>query len=118
MLTVAFASLPPSAGILRDVSFGKMTEQDWKLLQQVHLDGAYAVTKAAWPYMREQKYGRVLMVTSAAGLYGNFGQVGRGIQPSVLSSVHHLLLLEAKPDCVCVCFFVVFSFVCRLTIPP
>ena len=47
-----------------------MTEQDWKLLQNVHLDGAYQVTKAAWPYMREKNYGRIIMVTSAAGLYG------------------------------------------------
>jgi len=63
-----------NAGILRDVSFAKMTDNDWKLLHAVHLDGAYAVTKAAWPYMRQQKYGRIIMVTSAAGLYGNFGQ--------------------------------------------
>ena len=59
-----------NAGILRDVSFAKMSEQDWKLLQAVHLDGAYQVTKAAWPHMRKNKYGRVIMVTSAAGLYG------------------------------------------------
>jgi NAD(P)-dependent dehydrogenase (short-subunit alcohol dehydrogenase family) len=63
-----------NAGILRDVSFQKMEDKDWDFVQQVHLNGAYAVTRAAWPYMRDQKYGRVVMITSSAGLFGNFGQ--------------------------------------------
>jgi len=63
-----------NAGILRDVSFMKMTDKDWDLVHQVHLKGAYSVTKAAWNAMREQSYGRIIMTTSAAGLYGNFGQ--------------------------------------------
>lgn len=41
---------------------------------KVHLKGAYAVTKAAWPYMKEQKYGRVIMTSSNSGIYGSFGQ--------------------------------------------
>ena len=40
----------------------------------VHLKGTYAVCKAAWPIMRQQKYGRIVNVTSTSGLYGNFGQ--------------------------------------------
>jgi len=63
-----------NAGILRDVSFAKMKDQDWDLVCSVHLKGAYKVTKAAWPYMIKQNYGRIIMTASAAGLYGNFGQ--------------------------------------------
>jgi multifunctional beta-oxidation protein len=63
-----------NAGILRDVSFAKMKTEDWKLLVDVHLNGAYSVTKAAWSYMIKQQYGRIIMISSAAGLYGNFGQ--------------------------------------------
>ncbi len=63
-----------NAGILRDASFLKMTDADWDLIYQVHVLGAYKTTKAAWPHMKEQGYGRVLFTTSAAGLYGNFGQ--------------------------------------------
>lgn len=63
-----------NAGILRDVSFAKMTDKDWDLVNLVHMKGTYAVTHAAWPYMREQRYGRVVCVSSAAGIYGNFGQ--------------------------------------------
>ena len=63
-----------NAGILRDVSFGKMTDEDWTLLHDVHLNGSRAVTQAAWPVMRDKGYGRVVMTTSAAAIYGNFGQ--------------------------------------------
>jgi 3-hydroxyacyl-CoA dehydrogenase/3a,7a,12a-trihydroxy-5b-cholest-24-enoyl-CoA hydratase len=63
-----------NAGILRDVSFHKMTEEDWTLLQRVHLNGTRAVTQAAWPILRDKGYGRVVMTTSAAAIYGNFGQ--------------------------------------------
>ncbi|MBW1880499.1 MAG: SDR family oxidoreductase, partial [Deltaproteobacteria bacterium] len=64
-----------NAGILRDVSFPKMTQEDWDKIYQVHVLGAFKVTHAAWPIMREQGYGRVIITSSAAGIYGNFGQV-------------------------------------------
>ncbi|WP_246048134.1 SDR family NAD(P)-dependent oxidoreductase [Hankyongella ginsenosidimutans] len=63
-----------NAGILRDVSFHKMTDEDWTLLQRVHLNGTRAVTQAAWPILRDKGYGRIVMTTSAAAIYGNFGQ--------------------------------------------
>jgi len=63
-----------NAGILRDKSFHKMEDKDWDLIYDVHLKGAYKVTHAAWPHMREQQYGRVVFTASAAGIYGNFGQ--------------------------------------------
>ncbi len=64
-----------NAGILRDVSFHKMEDKDWNLIYDVHVKGAYAVTKAAWNYMRDHEFGRVIFTASAAGIYGNFGQV-------------------------------------------
>ncbi len=63
-----------NAGILRDKSFAKMEHADFDAVLAVHLRGAFNVTKAAWPLLREQNYGRVIMTASAAGLYGNFGQ--------------------------------------------
>ena len=71
---VANFTLLFQSGILRDVSFHRMTDRDWDLIFDVHVKGSYAVTRAAWPYMREQKYGRIINTSSAAGLYGNFGQ--------------------------------------------
>ncbi|KAL9624390.1 MAG: hypothetical protein Q9160_001352 [Pyrenula sp. 1 TL-2023] len=63
-----------NAGILRDVSFKNMKDQDWDLINQVHIKGAYKCARAAWPHFRKQKYGRVINTASAAGLFGNFGQ--------------------------------------------
>lgn len=51
-----------------------MTDQDWDLVMNVHLYGSFKVTKAAWDIFQQQKYGRIIMTASAAGLYGNYGQ--------------------------------------------
>ncbi|KDQ57173.1 hypothetical protein JAAARDRAFT_286217 [Jaapia argillacea MUCL 33604] len=63
-----------NAGILRDKGFKNMSDAEWDLVQLVHLKGAFACTKAAWPHFRKQKFGRIVNTASAAGLYGNFGQ--------------------------------------------
>ncbi|KAF8896265.1 peroxisomal hydratase-dehydrogenase-epimerase [Infundibulicybe gibba] len=63
-----------NAGILRDKGFKNMSDKEWDQIMEVHLKGAFACTKAAWPHFRNQKFGRVINTSSAAGLYGNFGQ--------------------------------------------
>jgi 3-hydroxyacyl-CoA dehydrogenase/3a,7a,12a-trihydroxy-5b-cholest-24-enoyl-CoA hydratase len=63
-----------NAGILRDRAFHNMTHDDWDQVYEVHLKGAFRVTHAAWPCLREQTFGRIVFTSSAAGLYGNFGQ--------------------------------------------
>lgn len=63
-----------NAGILRDISFKNMKDQDWDLIMAVHVKGSYKCARAAWPYFRKQKYGRVINTSSAAGLFGGFGQ--------------------------------------------
>ncbi|KAI2624153.1 NAD(P)-binding protein [Hypoxylon sp. NC1633] len=63
-----------NAGILRDISFKNMKDQDWDLVMKVHVKGSYKCARAAWPYFRKQKYGRVINTASAAGLFGSFGQ--------------------------------------------
>lgn len=63
-----------NAGILRDKSFTKMTDQDWDLVLRVHLRGTFKTTKAVWPIFLKQKYGRIINTASAVGLHGNFGQ--------------------------------------------
>jgi len=67
-----------NAGILRDKSIMKMEIMDWELIMAVHLSGTFFCTKAAFPYMREAGYGRILSTSSAAGIYGNFGQTNYG----------------------------------------
>ncbi|HOI74734.1 MAG TPA: SDR family NAD(P)-dependent oxidoreductase [Syntrophales bacterium] len=63
-----------NAGILRDKGLLKMEPENWAAVLAVHLNGAYNVTRPAFKVMRENGYGRIVMTTSAAGLYGNFGQ--------------------------------------------
>jgi multifunctional beta-oxidation protein len=63
-----------NAGILRDVSFKNMKDEDWDLIIKVHVKGAYKCARAAWPHFRKQKYGRMINTASAAGLFGSFGQ--------------------------------------------
>jgi NAD(P)-dependent dehydrogenase (short-subunit alcohol dehydrogenase family) len=67
-----------NAGILRDKSFTKMEEDLWDPVLQVHLKGAYNVTKPAFLHMRENGFGRIVMTTSGTGLFGNFGQTNYG----------------------------------------
>ncbi|KAI1006092.1 Peroxisomal hydratase-dehydrogenase-epimerase [Podosphaera aphanis] len=63
-----------NAGILRDKAFNNMDDTMWDQVIAVHLRGTYKVTKAAWPYMLKQKYGRIINTSSTSGIYGNFGQ--------------------------------------------
>ena len=83
-----------NAGILRDISFTKMSQKDWDLIYQVHVLGSFKVTKAAWPYMREQKYGRIVMTTSTSGLYGNFGQSNYSMAKMSLVGFAYTLAME------------------------
>ena len=63
-----------NAGILRDKTFHNMTPELLEPVIDVHLEGAFYVTKPAWVHMREQGYGRVVNTTSGSALFGNFGQ--------------------------------------------
>ena len=67
-----------NAGILRDKSFAKGTMTDFQAIMDVHLWGSVYCTKAVWPYMSEQGFGRIVMTTSSSGLFGNFGQSNYG----------------------------------------
>ena len=85
-----------NAGILRDKSFAKMEMSDWDKVVAVHLTGSAICTRAVWPVMREQKYGRVIMTTSTSGLYGNFGQANYGAAKMGVAGLMNTLCLEGE----------------------
>ncbi len=83
-----------NAGILRDKSFHNMTPDLWAPVIDVHLNGAYHVTAAAWPHLREQGYGRVVCTASGAGIFGNFGQANYGAAKMGLVGFSRVLAVE------------------------
>lgn len=83
-----------NAGILRDKSFHNMTSDMWDAVIGVHLSGAYHVTSAAWPHLREQGYGRVINTASGAGIFGNFGQANYGAAKMGLVGFTRVLAIE------------------------
>jgi len=87
-----------NAGILRDRSFAKMTEDDFDAVIVVHLKGAFLVSKAAWPHFREQSYGRIVVTTSGAGLYGNFGQANYSAAKLGLVGLAKTLAIEGAKN--------------------
>jgi len=87
-----------NAGILRDKSFAKGELADFKLVIEVHLMGSVYVTKAAWPHLQANNYGRVVMTSSASGLYGNFGQANYGSAKMGLVGLMNTLKLEGQKN--------------------
>jgi NAD(P)-dependent dehydrogenase (short-subunit alcohol dehydrogenase family) len=85
-----------NAGILRDKSFSKLEPGDIQLVLDVHLNGSINCTKAVWDIMREQQYGRILMTTSAAGMYGNFGQANYAAAKMALIGLMNVLNVEGR----------------------
>lgn len=83
-----------NAGILRDRSFANLSEDELQLVLDVHLRGAFYVTQPAFRQMKQQGYGRLLFTTSAAGLFGNYGQTNYSSAKSGLLGLSRTLALE------------------------
>ncbi|ROR32474.1 3-oxoacyl-ACP reductase FabG [Inmirania thermothiophila] len=80
-VAAAVASLPPgvtllvnNAGITRDRSLAKMSDEEWRAVLEVNLTGAFHMIRALAPRMREAGHGRIVNITSINGLRGKFGQ--------------------------------------------
>jgi|TARA_B110000305_G_scaffold117162_1_gene131586 NAD(P)-dependent dehydrogenase (short-subunit alcohol dehydrogenase family) len=83
-----------NAGILRDKSFTKVEDEDFRIVLEVHLMGSVNCTKAVWEIMKEQNYGRIVMTSSSSGLYGNFGQTNYGAAKMGVVGLMNTLKLE------------------------
>src|SRR3954447_12556082 len=83
-----------NAGILRDKTFHNMTAEFVDPVIDVHLRGAFWVTKPAWIKMREQGYGRIVNTSSNSGILGNFGQSNYGAAKMGLVGLTRVLAAE------------------------
>jgi NAD(P)-dependent dehydrogenase (short-subunit alcohol dehydrogenase family) len=91
-----------NAGILRDKAFHNMDAELLDPVIDVHLKGAFNVTRPAWVKMREQGYGRIVSTASAAGVFGNFGQTNYGAAKMGLVGLSNVLAVEgAKSNIKC-----------------
>ena len=83
-----------NAGILRDKAFHNMDESLIDPVFDVHLKGAFNVTGPAFRVMREKGYGRIISTSSAAGIFGNFGQANYGAAKMGLVGFTRVLAVE------------------------
>lgn len=83
-----------NAGILRDRAFHNLTEEDWDKIYAVHVKGSFNVIQPAFRIMRQNNYGRIIVTTSNAGLYGNFGQANYSSAKTALLGFASTLELE------------------------
>ncbi len=83
-----------NAGILRDRSFANLEGSELQAVLDVHLRGAFYVTQPAFRRMKEAGFGRIVVTSSASGLFGNFGQANYGAAKAGLVGLMNVLKLE------------------------
>jgi NAD(P)-dependent dehydrogenase (short-subunit alcohol dehydrogenase family) len=83
-----------NAGILRDRSFANMTFDEVNAVLDVHLRGAFHVSQPAFKVMKERGYGRFVHISSASGIFGNFGQANYGAAKAGLVGLSNVLAIE------------------------
>jgi len=82
------------AGILRDVMFHKMSEQDWDRVIDVHMRGSFNVARATIDLFREQNDGAYMFFTSTSGLFGNIGQANYGAAKMGIAGLSRIIAME------------------------
>lgn len=85
-----------NAGFLRDQSFGRMTTDNFDDIVDVHLRGAFHVSRPAFAHMKEKGYGRFVHTASAAGLFGNFGQANYAAAKMGLVGLSNVIAIEGS----------------------
>ena len=85
-----------NAGILRDKSFAKMSLEEWRVVVDVHLNGTAYCCHAVWSVMQEQGYGRIVMISSSSGVYGNFGQANYAAAKYGVVGLMNVLAIEGR----------------------
>ncbi|GAA5160417.1 SDR family oxidoreductase [Pseudonocardia eucalypti] len=83
-----------NAGILRDKTFAKLSDEELNAVLDVHLKGAFYVSQPAFRVMKENGYGRFVFTASNAGVLGNFGQTNYGAAKMGLVGLNNVLALE------------------------
>jgi NAD(P)-dependent dehydrogenase (short-subunit alcohol dehydrogenase family) len=83
-----------NAGILRDAMVEDMPEQTWRSVVDTNLTGSFTVIRAAWPHLRRQGFGRLVLTTSASGIFGNRGHANYGAAKAGVLGLARMLAVE------------------------
>lgn len=97
-----------NAGFVRDKSLRKMSLEQWDAVLDVHLRAAFRLSQAAWPSFEERGGGRLVFLSSSAGLYGNFGQANYAAAKMGMYGLCRTIAIEGKKaniHCNCVAPF-------------
>ncbi|TYL71137.1 SDR family NAD(P)-dependent oxidoreductase [Bradyrhizobium cytisi] len=86
-----------NAGILRDRTFAKISEEDWDLVVKVHLKGTYCCSLPVWNWLKDNRRpGVIIMTSSTSGLFGNFGQANYGAAKAGIYGLIRVLSIEGR----------------------
>tara|TARA_B100000945_G_scaffold176426_1_gene141536 strand:+ start:1090 stop:1992 length:903 start_codon:yes stop_codon:yes gene_type:complete len=85
-----------NAGILRDKSFAKLSEEEFNAVIDVHLKGTFFVCQPAFAHMKENGYGRFVNVASPSGLFGNFGQANYAAAKMGIVGLTNIIAIEGE----------------------
>jgi NAD(P)-dependent dehydrogenase (short-subunit alcohol dehydrogenase family) len=88
--------LVSNAGIERNQSYAKSSPSQWSDVIDVHLNGTHHLCRAAWPHLLEQRHGRLILVTSPSGLWGNFSQASYAAAKMGIIGLANVLAIEGK----------------------
>lgn len=88
--------LVSNAGIERNKSYAKSDDAHWHDVIDVHLNGSHNLCRAAWPHLLAQEHGRVILITSPSGLWGNFAQASYAAAKMGLIGLANVLAIEGK----------------------
>lgn len=95
-----------NAGFVRDKTLRKMEDGQWDEVIAVHLTASFKLSRAVWPYFEKQGGGRIVLISSASGLYGNFGQSNYAAAKMGMYGLARSIAWEGGRDnitCNCVC---------------
>lgn len=90
-----------NAGFVQDKTLRKMSFAQWDAVLDVHLKSAFALTQAAWPHFEAGGAGRLVFVSSSAGLYGNFGQSNYTAAKAGMYGLCRTIALEGAAANIC-----------------
>ena len=85
-----------NAGILRDRMFFNMSEEEWRAVIDVHLNGTFFVSRAAAPHFKKQNSGAYVHMTSTSGLMGNYGQANYGAAKLAIAGLSHQIAIDMQ----------------------